>query len=151
VKALIVKQGEIKVSEGEFPVPGEVGEQFLCLARSPQNLGFLDNPNGKGAAVGKCGDSMEVSRRIDLGASADIKMLAHGCLYTLVCASAMSQLAKGRDLDHALELEPHDVADSLGGLPEDHLHCARLAVNTLGEAIADYYRRASLSGSSGSS
>jgi nitrogen fixation protein NifU and related proteins len=82
-----------------------------------------------------------------MGTIADIKVLPHGCLYTLVCASAMSDLAKGRDLDHALELEPHDVADALGGLPEDHLHCAHLAVNTLGEAIADYYRRASLSGS----
>jgi nitrogen fixation protein NifU and related proteins len=138
------------LSDGDFFMPGEVGEQFLCLARFPKNIGWLDNPSGKGAAVGKCGDSIEVSLRIDRGTIADIKVLPHGCLYTLVCASAMSELAKGRDLDHALELEPHDVADALGGLPEDHLHCARLAVNTLGEAIADYYRRASLSGSSGS-
>jgi len=35
---------------------------------------------------------------------------------------------------------------ALGGLPEDHMHCARLAVNTLGEAIADYYRNAANSG-----
>jgi nitrogen fixation NifU-like protein len=33
------------------------------------------------------------------------------------------------------------VENELGGLPEDHKHCARLAVNTLGEAIADHYRR----------
>jgi len=135
------------VSDGDFPVPGEVGEQFLCLARFPKNIGFLDNPSSKGAAVGKCGDSMEVSLKIESGAIADIKVFPRGCVYTLVCASAMSELAKGRDLDLALELEPHHVADALGGLPEDHLHCARLAVNTLGEAIADYYRRASLSGS----
>lgn len=133
------------MSDGEFPVPGEVGEQFLRLARSPQNIGLLDNPSGKGAAVGKCGDSIEVSLRIDLGTIADIKVQPHGCLYTLVCASAMSQLAKGRDLDQALELEPHEVAEALGGLPEDHLHCARLAVNTLGEAIADYYSKVSRS------
>ena len=138
------------MSDGDFPVPGEVGEQFLCLARFPKNIGFLDNPSSKGAAVGKCGDSMEVSLKIESGAIADIKVFPRGCVYTLVCASAMSELAKGRDLDQALELEPHHVAKALGGLPEDHLHCARLAVNTLGEAIADYYRRASLSGSSGS-
>ncbi|MFH0809407.1 MAG: iron-sulfur cluster assembly scaffold protein [Pseudomonadota bacterium] len=138
------------MSDGDFPVPGEVGEQFLCLARFPQNIGLLDNPSGKGAEVGQCGDSIEVSLRIDGGAIADIKVLPRGCVYTLVCASAMSELAKGRDLDHALELEPHEVAKALGGLPADHLHCARLAVNTLGEAIADYYRRASLAGSSGS-
>jgi nitrogen fixation NifU-like protein len=58
----------------------------------------------------------------------------------------MSQLVLGRDLDAALELEPQDVVSALGGLPEDHVHCARLAVNTLGEAIADYYRKGTLSG-----
>lgn len=100
--------------------------------------------------MGKCGDSIEVSLKIETCAIADIKVLPHGCLYTLVCASAMSELAKGRDLEQALELKPHDVVSALGGLPDDHLHCARLAVNTLGEAIADYYRRASLSGSSSS-
>jgi nitrogen fixation protein NifU and related proteins len=144
------QERRIYVSDGDFPAAGEVGEQFLFLARFPQNIGFIDNPSGKGAAVGTCGDSIEVSLRIDMGAITDIKVLPRGCVYTLVCASAMSKLAKGRDLDHALELEPHDVADALGGLPEDHLHCARLAVNTLGEAIADYYQRASLSGSGGS-
>jgi nitrogen fixation protein NifU and related proteins len=138
------------VSDGDFPVLGEVGQQFLHVARNPKNIGSLDNPSGQGAAVGKCGDSIEVSLRIKSGAIADIKVCPRGCIYTLVCASAMSELAKGRDLDQALELEPHHVADALGGLPEDHLHCARLAVNTLGEAIADYYRRASLYNSGGS-
>jgi nitrogen fixation NifU-like protein len=137
------------LSESDFPMPGEVGEQFLSLARFPKNIGWLDNPSGQGTAVGKCGDSIEVSLQINQGAIADIKVLPHGCLYTLVCASAMSELAKGRELDHALELEPHEVAEALGGLPEDHLHCARLAVNTLGEAIADYYRRTAVAGSRG--
>jgi nitrogen fixation NifU-like protein len=138
------------VTEDDFTKPGKVGEQFLRVARYPQNIGSLDHPSGQGSAVGKCGDSIEVSLKIESGAIADIKVFPQGCVYTLVCASAMSELAKGRDLDQALELEPHHVAKALGGLPEDHLHCARLAVNTLGEAIADYYRRASLSGSSGS-
>jgi NifU-like protein involved in Fe-S cluster formation len=53
----------------------------------------------------------------------------------------MCSLADGLDLDQALEIQPEDVETELGGLPEDHLHCARLAVNTLGEAIADYYKR----------
>jgi nitrogen fixation protein NifU and related proteins len=131
------------VIEDDFPAPGEVGERFLCLARYPKNLGWLDHPSGRGATVGKCGDSIEVSLRIESGAIADIKVLPRGCVYTLVCASAMSELAKGRSLDSALDLDPDDVAAALGGLPEDHLHCARLAVNTLGEAIADYYSKVS--------
>jgi nitrogen fixation NifU-like protein len=135
------------VPDDDFPMPGEVGEQFLRVARFPQNIGFLDDPSAQGTAVGKCGDSIEVSLKIISGAIADIKVYPRGCVYTLVCASAMSELTKGRSLDKALELEPDEVAEALGGLPEDHLHCTRLAVNTLGEAIADYYRRVSLSGS----
>jgi nitrogen fixation NifU-like protein len=124
-----------------------VGEQFLRLARFPKNIGWLDHPSGQAAAVGQCGDSIEVSLRIESGAIADIKVIPRGCIYTLVCASAMSELAKGRSLEHALELEPYEVAGALGGLPEDHLHCARLAVNTLGEAIGDYYRKGARPGS----
>ena len=72
----------------------------------------------------------------------DIKAMPHGCLYTVVCASALGDLAQGRSLDEGLlQLEPEDIEKELGGLPEDHKHCARLAVNTLGEAIADHYRR----------
>ena len=122
-------------------LPGQVGEWFLCLARQPKNIGLLDNPHGKGITVGQCGDAIEVSLRIDQGTIADIRVFPHGCIFTVVCASAMSELAKGRDLDHALELEPQELVAALGGLPEDHLHCARLAVNTLGEAIADYYQK----------
>lgn len=132
------------MSADEFPLPGQVGEQFLLLARQPENVGLLENPSGKGFAVGQCGDSVEVSLRVDDGSISDIKVLPRGCVYTRVCASAVSRLAMGRDLDGALEIEPQDVVSALGGLPEDHWHCARLAVNTLGEAIADYYRKVSL-------
>ena len=130
------------MSDGDFPKVGTVGEQFLYLARCPKNIGLIDNPSGKGVAVGQCGDSIEVSLRIETGAIAEIKVMPRGCIYTLVCASAMSELAQGRDLEGALALEPQDVVAALGGLPEDHLHCARLAINTLGEAIADYYHQA---------
>jgi nitrogen fixation NifU-like protein len=138
---LIIRGGETKVSTDDLTLPDQVGEQFLRHARKPENLGRLDNSNATGSAVGQCGDAIDVSLRIDRGAIADIKVVPHGCVYTLVCASAMSELAKGRDLDQALELGPEEVVAALGGLPEDHMHCARLAVNTLGEAIADYYRK----------
>jgi len=134
----------------ELPLPGQVGEQFLHLARQPKNIGSVDKASARGAAVGQCGDSIEVSLRIERGAIADIRVLPRGCVYTLVCASAMSELARGRNLDQALEIEPQDLVAALGGLPEDHMHCARLAVNTLGEAIADYYKRVSRFGSNGS-
>ena len=59
------------MSDGDFLMAGEVGEQFLCRARYPKNIGLLDNPRGMGAAVGKCGDSREVMLQIETGAIAD--------------------------------------------------------------------------------
>ena len=52
----------------------------------------------------------------------------------------MTHLVKGRTLEKALTLTPEAVAEELGGLPEDHTHCAALAVNTLGEAIDAFYQ-----------
>jgi nitrogen fixation NifU-like protein len=71
----------------------------------------------------------------------DIRQMPRGCAFTIACASAMTELARNRTLEQALEITPQEVEAELGGLPQDHLHCARLAVNTLGEAIADCYRR----------
>ena len=53
----------------------------------------------------------------------------------------MCHLVNGKTLEAALTVMPEDVANELAGLPEDHMHCAALAVNTLGEAIDDYYQK----------
>jgi nitrogen fixation NifU-like protein len=107
----------------------------------PANLGAIDDPSGRALGVGQCGDSIEVTLRVADERIAEIRFQPCGCGYTIACASAMSELARNRTLEQALEISPQDVEAELGGLPEDHLHCARLAVNTLGEAIADCYRR----------
>ncbi len=125
----------------DYHSPGRGAEYFLRLAVAPQNIGIMTNPSGQGSAVGQCGDSVEVFLQVAGGVITDIKVAPRGCIFTQVCASAMSELVKGKNLDEALYLEPAEIACALGGLPDDHLHCARLAVNTLGEAIDDYYKR----------
>lgn len=129
------------MSVGKLPTLARVGENFLRLAKRPENIGFMENSNGKAGAVGQCGDSVEVFLKVTDETIDDIRVAPHGCVYTLVCASAMSELAKGKRLDESLHIEPDEVASVLGGLPDDHMHCARLAVNTLGEAIEDYYKK----------
>lgn len=119
----------------------KASRSFMEHAGLPRNMGHLSAPDGAAVGVGKCGDAVEINLKIDGGRINDIKVMPNGCIYTVVCASALSELILGRTLKQALELEPADVAKRLEGLPEDHMHCARLAVNTLGEAIEDYYRR----------
>lgn len=116
--------------------------RFTRHLEHPCNVGELEQPQGQAELTGQCGDSLGVQILVRDGVLDQVMVQPRGCAYTLACASAVSLLARGRSLDAALDLGPEDVVDELGGLPDDHLHCARLAVNTLGEAIAEYCRLA---------
>jgi nitrogen fixation NifU-like protein len=118
----------------------QLDDRFIRHANLPSHLGTVENPTGRAVGVGQCGDSVEVSLRVARGRIVEIRCRPRGCAFTIACASAMSELALDRTLEGALEISPEDVDACLGGLPDDHLHCARLAVNTLGEAISDCYR-----------
>ncbi len=118
-----------------------VSKRFLELLNAPQHLGHLDSSDGSAKLTGECGDSvgMEISvvdRRL-----ACIRVQPDGCVFTQVCSEAVAGLATGLSLDDVLAFDVDDVVEETGGLPEDHLHCARLALNTLGEAILDFMAR----------
>ncbi len=115
--------------------------KFFAHAQVPQNMGRVSDANGWAEGIGSCGDRMEVSILVADNAIRQIRHQPNGCVYTVACGSAMTALAAGRSLEGALALTPDDVADELGGLPDDHRHCAALAINTLGEAIDDYYQK----------
>lgn len=123
-----------------FHESGPPNEQFQRHARFPQHLGLLARADGSATGVGSCGDAIEMNIRLEGDTIAEIGHQPNGCAFTVACASAVSMLACGKGIDDALELQAEDVDRELGGLPEDHLHCARLAVNTLGEAIANAYQ-----------
>jgi nitrogen fixation NifU-like protein len=115
------------------------GARFWRHTRAPRQPGVCGRCNASATGVGSCGDKVRIDLRIENRVLAEVGFKPEGCVYTLACASAVSALARGRTIDEALALQPEDVARELDGLPEDHMHCARLAVNTLGEAIAAYY------------
>lgn len=116
--------------------------RFWQHARYPAHTRDLSRCDGSSTGVGSCGDRVTIRITVDRECIQAICQHPVGCLYTTACASAVSVLAQSRTLEQALEIQPEDVETELAGLPEDHRHCARLAVNTLGEAIADYYRQA---------
>ena len=116
--------------------------RFWRHAREPLNLGNCHDATASAIGIGSCGDRIKVDIIVKNDILETVKCVPEGCVYTVACASAMSVLAMGCGIDQALKLQPEDVSNELGELPADHLHCARLAINTLGEAIAEYYRRA---------
>ena len=118
-----------------------LSDRFIRHANLPMHMGEFPGADGKAKGVGSCGDVIEVYLSINDQQITDIKYVPHGCIYTVACGSAMSLLVNGKSLEKALKITPEDVAKELDGLPEDHMHCASLAVNTLGEAIDDFYQK----------
>ncbi len=115
-------------------------EALVANARQPRNLGFLPQPDGRGAPVSSCGDSLEIGIEVTGDVITRIAFFPQGCAATVAVGSAVTQLALGLSVDRAQALTAADVAGFLGGLPPGHGHCAKLGIATLRAAIRDYLR-----------
>lgn len=106
---------------------------------NPRNVGEVENADGIGT-VGNpvCGDLMQVSIRVEDDVLTDIKFKTFGCGSAIATASMVTELAKGKTIEEALEITRQDVADELEGLPPVKMHCSNLAADALHEAIKDY-------------
>lgn len=88
-----------------------------------------------------CGDQMKMFLRVKDGKITDLKWKTYGCASAIASTSALSELAKGRDLDDALTIGPDEITEFLGGLPKHKFHCSVLGHEALRAAIADYRSR----------
>jgi len=105
---------------------------------NPRNLGEIPTPDGFGRIIGPCGDIMEIYLKVRDGRVINASFWTDGCGTTIASGSMVTELAKEKSVLEAQKITQQDILDALGGLPEDSLHCALLAANTLKEAIKDY-------------
>ena len=114
-------------------------EKVLEHFQNPQNMGEIENPDGVGQ-VGNpvCGDVMKITIRVEDNRIADVKFKTLGCAAAIATSSITTQMAKGKTLEEALKITRGQVADSLGGLPPQKMHCSNLAARGLHKAIEDY-------------
>jgi nitrogen fixation NifU-like protein len=80
---------------------------------------------------------MQIDLKVVNNRILDAKFVADGCGATLACGSMITRMACTKTLQEAEKINPDQLIDALGGLPDDHLHCAELAVMTLREALID--------------
>ena len=71
----------------------------------------------------------------------DVKWKTYGCASAIASTSALSELAKGKTLDEALNITAEEIEEYLGGLPKHKFHCSVLGHEALASAIADYKKR----------
>jgi nitrogen fixation NifU-like protein len=114
-------------------------EKVLELLRNPHNYGRMEDPDGVGKVGNiRCGDVMHVYIRVRDGVITDIKFETLGCAAAIATSSVITDMAKGKTLEEALKITNKGIAEELGGLPPEKLHCSVLAADALAEAVYDY-------------
>ncbi len=110
---------------------------------NPRNVGEVEEPDGVGQ-VGNpvCGDVMRMTIKVDEGDHiTDIKFKTFGCGAAVATSSMVTEMVMGRTLSEAAEISNRTVAEALGGLPPQKMHCSNLAADAVHLAIEDYLTR----------
>lgn len=114
----------------------KVQQHFLA----PQNVGEIDKPSGTGD-VGSlaCGDALKLTLKIDENdIITDAKFKTFGCASAIASSSVLTEMIKGISVDAAAKITNEDIAQALGGLPKEKMHCSVMGREALEAAIADY-------------
>jgi nitrogen fixation NifU-like protein len=108
----------------------------------PQNVGVIEDADGVGK-VGNpvCGDVMEMFIKVKDDRVEDVKFRTFGCGAAIATSSIATEMIKGKPLDEAVKLSNKAVAEALGGLPAQKMHCSNLAADAVRAAIEDYWSR----------
>ena len=107
---------------------------------SPQNVGEVEDPSGTGD-VGSlaCGDALRLTLKIDANdIIVDAKFKTFGCASAIASSAGLPELVKGMPVDEAAKITNEDIAQALGGLPKEKMHCSVMGREALEAAIADY-------------
>ena len=122
----------------ELPYSEKVMDHFL----HPRNVGEIPDASGIGN-VGNpiCGDIMRMYIKVENNIIVDAKFKTFGCGAAISTSSMVTEMVKGKSIEEALKISNRAVAEALGGLPPQKLHCSVLAEEALKSALADYYKK----------
>jgi nitrogen fixation protein NifU and related proteins len=119
-------------------------EKVMEHFSNPRNTGVIEDADGVGE-VGNpvCGDMMTFYIKVKDDVIEDVKFQTFGCVAAIAVSSMVSEMARGKKLAEAQKITKQAVAEALGGLPENKLHCSNLGADALALAIKNYQEKAS--------
>lgn len=117
-------------------------EKVMDHFANPRNVGIIDDADGVGeVGNAKCGDIMRIYLKIEDDVIADVKFQTFGCASAIASSSIATEMIKGKHLADVLQVTNKAVAEALGGLPSQKMHCSVLAEEAIHAALSDYYSK----------
>ena len=114
-------------------------EKVMDHFKNPRNVGEIPDADGVGE-VGNpvCGDTTKIYLKIKGNIIDDIKFKTFGCGAVIASSSMLTEMAKGKTIEEALQITDQAVADMLGGLPPQKMHCSNMAADAMHKAVENF-------------